>query len=299
MPTTRVVCGVGGHRDLPASGHEDVKVVITESDQTSVCAAPTVSRRVVANRRDGGNLWRYDLYACYAAPVAPHDRRLRRLSFWLALALAVALFITGLAVTLSSVRQVADAGLSMENTIRPGDKLLYVPASGLRRGDVVLERVAAPPGAPDLIARRVIGVPGDHVSCCGGNGEISVDSKRLNEAYLYPGDAPSAASFSVTLPSRQYWLLGDHRSVAFDSRTRGPIPQAVIAGRVVAVIRGASLMTLRTPPAFAADGLAPMDTRDVLPIGWVLLSAAALVALLGLSGLGVTGVVARRRRLAS
>lgn len=227
------------------------------------------------------------------------DRRLRRLPFWLVLALAAALLITGLAVTLSSVRQAAVAGTSMENTIRPGDHLLYVPASGLRRGDVVLERVAVPPGSPDLIVRRVIGLPGDHVSCCKANRGISVDGRHLNETYLYPQDAPSSGSFSIILSRRQFWLLGDHRSAAFDSRTRGPIPQADIAGRVVAVIRGGSIITLRTPPTLVADGLAPVDTRAVLPVGWVLLAAGALVALLGLSGLGIVGKVARRRQLAS
>jgi hypothetical protein len=163
---------------------------------------------------------------------------------------------------------------------------------------VVLERVVVPRGTPDLIVGRVIGLPGDHVSCC-ANGRISVNGRRLNEAYLYAGDAPSADSFSVILPGRQFWLLGDHRSVAFDSRTRGPIPQADIAGRVVAVIRGGSLITLRTPATFVADGLAPVDTRAVLPVGWVLLAAGALVALLGLSGFGIAGKVVRRRRLAS
>jgi signal peptidase I len=139
----------------------------------------------------------------YAAAVAKSDdRRLRWLPFWLTLALTAALLVAGLVGTLLSVRQVTDAGASMENTIRPGDKLLYVPSSGLRRGDLVLEAVAAAPGAPDLVVRRVIGLPGDHVSCCDANGGITVDGKRLDETYLFPGNAPSSARFSVTLASR-------------------------------------------------------------------------------------------------
>jgi hypothetical protein len=62
------------------------------------------------------------------------------------------------------------------------------------------------------------------------------------------------------------------------------------------VIRGASLITLRTPPTFVADGLAPVDARTALPVGWVLLAAAALVALLGLSGLRIASTSGRRRR---
>lgn len=68
----------------------------------------------------------------------------------------------------------------MENTILPGDRLLYVSPSGLRRGDIVLERVPVASGTPDLVVRRVIGLPGDHVSCCGAGGRMVVDGKSLD-----------------------------------------------------------------------------------------------------------------------
>jgi signal peptidase I len=223
-------------------------------------------------------------------------RRFRRLTFWLVFTLVVALMITGVAVSSTSLRQATDSATSMEKTIQAGDSLLYVSSSGLRRGDVVLERIAVPPKTPDLVVRRVIGLPGDHVSCCGESGRVVVDGKSLDETYLYPGDVPSAGKFSVTLAAGQFWLLGDHRSIALDSRIRGPITSADIVGRVVAMIRGGSFITLRTPPAFVADGLAPADTRAVLPVGWLLLAAGALVVLLGLSVFGVTRWAIRRRR---
>jgi signal peptidase I len=224
------------------------------------------------------------------------SRRLRRVFFWLVFALAGALLITGLAASFTSQRQVTVSGTSMENTILPGDRLRYVSPSGLRRGDIVLERVPVPSGTPDLVVRRVIGLPGDHVSCCGAGGRMVVDGKSLDETYLYPGDAPSSDKFSVTLAAGRCWLLGDHRSIALDSRVRGPIPQADIAGRVVTVTRGASSITLRTPPAFVTDGLAPADSRAVLPVGWLLVATGALVVLLGLSVFGISRWVIRRRR---
>ncbi len=147
--------------------------------------------------------------------------------------------------------------------------------------------------------RCVIGLPGDHVSCCDARGKVVVDGKPVDETYLYPGDAPSSSRFSVTLAAHQFWLLGDHRSVAFDSRLRGPIPQADLAGRVIAVFRIGSFSALRTPPAFVRAGLAPVDTRPVLPVGWLLFAAGALVVLLVLCGVGVTSMVIRHRRLAS
>lgn len=230
------------------------------------------------------------------------DRYLRRLVFWLAFALAGALFIAGfagLAVWFAGLRGVTSNLTSMENTIRPGDKLLYVPGSAVRRGDVVVERLPIRPGAPDLLLRRVIGLPGDHVSCCDKRGRVVVNGKPLDESYLYPKDAPSTGTFSVILANRRYWLLGDHRSIALDSRARGPIPQADIAGRVVAVIRGMSFTMLRTPRTFVADGLAPADTGTVLPVGSLLLAAGALVVLLVLAIYGIAGSVIRRRRLAA
>ena len=240
------------------------------------------------------------MISSYDPAMSRSGSRLRQRFFWLVFALAGTLSITGLvasAASLGSLRATTDSGTSMGNTIRPGDRLLYMPASGLRRGDVVLERVAAPPGAPDLVVRRVIGLPGDHVSCCGTSGRVVVDGKALDETYLYPGDAPSSSRFSVTLAAGQFWLLGDHRSIALDSRIRGRIPRADVVGRVVALIRGASFITLRTPLTFVAEGLAPTDSRAVLPVGWLLLAVGALAVLLGLSATGITRWMIRRRRI--
>jgi signal peptidase I len=233
----------------------------------------------------------------YALAVS-RSSRIGRLLFWLAFGLAVVLSITSVAASLASgLQAIPNANTSMENTIQPGDKLLVMQPSGLRRGDVVVQRVAAPPGTPDLIVRRVIGLPGDRVSCCDVRGQVVVDGKSLDETYLYPGDAPSASRFSVTLTAGQYWLLGDHRSIALDSRIRGPASVTDITGRVAATIRGASFITLRTPATFVADGLAPPDARSiVMPIVWRLLAIVALAVLLALSIFGTTRWLLRRLR---
>jgi signal peptidase I len=232
------------------------------------------------------------------ARAVPRSRRIGRLWFWLAFALAGILSVTGVAASLASgLQEIANANTSMENTIRPGDRLLVVQPSGLRRGDVVLQRVAALPGTNDLIVRRVVGMPRDRVSCCDAHGRVVVDGKPLDETYLYSGDAPSASRFSVTLAAGQYWLLGDHRLIALDSRIRGPASVTDITGRAAAIIRGASFITLRTPATFVADGLAPPDTRSiVMPIVWRLLAIVALTVLLALSIFGTTRWLLRRLR---
>jgi len=70
-----------------------------------------------------------------------------------------------------------------------------------------------------VYVKRVVGVAGDHVSCCTPDGRLTVNGAPLDEPYLYPGDAPSAMKFDVVVPAGRLWLLGDHRSDSVDSRS--------------------------------------------------------------------------------
>lgn len=87
-----------------------------------------------------------------------------------------------------------------------------------------------------LIVRRVIGVPGDTVSCIGVGGSVFVNGVALHEPYLYSGNVPSAVQFDVQVPAGCLWLLGDHRAVALDCRyhlddpDHGAIPIANVVG---------------------------------------------------------------------
>jgi hypothetical protein len=142
---------------------------------------------------------------------------------------------------------------------------------------------------------RVIGLPGDHVTCCRA-GRVVVDGRALDETYLDPGVAPSATRFSVRLGPGRYWLMGDRRGLALDSRQRGPAPLADISRRVVAFISHGSIHILRTPQAFVAAGLEPRDTRFVLNAVWSVVCGTGLVLLAGLSVFGVARSLTRRLR---
>src|SRR5581483_1210012 len=189
----------------------------------------------------------------------------------------------------------------MENTVRPGDALLAADGRDVRRGDLVA--LDLPPGrsgtgTDEVFIRRVIGLPGDNVTCCAG-GHVAVDGKPLDETYVYPGDQPSATAFSVILRPGQLWVLGDHRSVAIDSRTWGAVPARDVAGRVVAVRTGGTgFQFVRTPRAFTAAGLAPPDRRAPWVVVPLFLAFAAALMLVILISFGVIRTLMRRRRRA-
>jgi hypothetical protein len=97
------------------------------------------------------------------------------------------------------------------------------------------------PGQTDFI-KRVIGVPGDRVVCCTAQGLITVNGVPLHEhSYLYPGAAPSAFNFNITVPDGRLWVMGDNRAVSDDSRGhmtdpgQGTIPENMVIGRAFAI----------------------------------------------------------------
>ncbi len=157
---------------------------------------------------------------------------------------------------------------SMENTLRPGDrlvvnKLAYAFGGHVRRGDVVvfdgvgsfLPESAQPagpasglrdlgrdlglaPAGDTVYVKRVIGVGGDRVTSPGPGGPLTVNGVPLDESsYLQAGEAPSSVAFDVVVPAGGLWMMGDHRSTSRDSRDHigeaggGFVPERKVIGR--------------------------------------------------------------------
>ncbi|WP_432565586.1 signal peptidase I [Kineococcus sp. SYSU DK003] len=156
---------------------------------------------------------------------------------------------------------------SMQPTLEPGERVLVwrVDADDVERGDVIvfdgtgtfadsppepegLARLGAAvaavlgfrPGESDYV-KRVVGLPGDRVTCCDDQGRLLVDGEPLEEPYVFPGDAASDVTFDIEVPDGRLWVMGDHRSDSVDSRSHlgspggGTIALGDVIGRVVAV----------------------------------------------------------------
>lgn len=159
---------------------------------------------------------------------------------------------------------------SMEKTLQIQDRIVVSMLSpqpfGLNRGDVVvfddsknwlppMTDAQANPGVvkkalsfigvmPDAtkrtLVKRVIGLPGDHVSCCDAQGRVSVNGKVLNETYINPAENPVSVKFDVVVPEGKIWVMGDNRNYSGDSRAHmdvdgGFVDISDVEGKTIAI----------------------------------------------------------------
>lgn len=182
---------------------------------------------------------------------------------------------------------------SMENTLQLNDRVLVTKFGDFQRGDVVVfedpanwlppvERSDSPVrGALEFIGvlpstgvehliKRVIGMPGDRVTCCSDDGRVTVNGVELDESnYLYSSQgvqvAPATVPFDVVVPADHVFVMGDHRNQSADSRCRlteisqdGPpgssafVPVEKVVGASVAIVAPLDrLATFRLPDTYA------------------------------------------------
>lgn len=130
---------------------------------------------------------------------------------------------------------------SMEPTLWPGDRMivLKIGLGTLHRGEIVVFH--RPPGdhedpdGEDLV-KRIIGLPGQTIWSKGPT--IYIDGKPIAEPWLPKGPPEGPPVPRLTIPTGDYFVMGDNRSVSYDSRFWTPhfVPRSSIIGEVVLVI---------------------------------------------------------------
>ncbi|GAB3747616.1 hypothetical protein GCM10027599_01240 [Yimella radicis] len=214
-------------------------------------------------------------------PAAPRKSRFgrekkssrpRSLLRELGIVVAIALVLSVLVKTLLVQPFWIPSG-SMENALVRGDRVVVSKLTpgpfDLKRGDVVvfsddenwlespnversaianaivkpLQFVGLYPEGDDHLIKRLIGLPGDSVSCVPGE-RMKINGQPVSEPYLYSGDEACDEPFDIVVPQGRAWVMGDHRSGSSDSRAhdeesgglQGSIPIDSITGRAVAIV---------------------------------------------------------------
>ena len=128
------------------------------------------------------------------------------------------------------------SGASMEPNFETNDYLivdeLTYKIEAPQRGDVV---VLVPPPEPDkYFIKRIVGLPGERLLVDGN--QITIYNKEnpdgflLNEPYVKFG---SDKVSDKTLGPDEYFVMGDNRSVSYDSRSWGILPRNKIIGKAL------------------------------------------------------------------
>ncbi|MCB0973457.1 MAG: signal peptidase I [Actinobacteria bacterium] len=124
---------------------------------------------------------------------------------------------------------------SMEHTIDKGDWVLVEKLStrfgSPSHGNIVVFETpdsVKGPGVPDVLIKRVIGVPGDIVE--GKEGHLFINGVQQDEPYT--AEPQATITFGpVSVGEGQYFMMGDNRGNSRDSTVFGPIPEDSIIGR--------------------------------------------------------------------
>lgn len=117
----------------------------------------------------------------------------------------------------------------------PSQKLDPSASLGLRLGDLV---VATSPSDPSrTVCKRILGMPGDTVLI--DPRDMSADASQLLAMHFEAGSGVIPflrmhTDRTVTVPPGHVWLSGDNLANSTDSRNYGPVPMALIKGRVMA-----------------------------------------------------------------
>lgn len=130
------------------------------------------------------------------------------------------------------------SGDSMKPNFNNGELLLIrkigYSGNSIERFDVVVIKVVDEDGKEEEIIKRIIGLPGEHISY--KNNQLYVDDNLVEESYTFRDTKDFNLEEVCTcssIPEGKYLVLGDNRPISKDSRIIGLIDEDEIVGKAI------------------------------------------------------------------
>ena len=122
-------------------------------------------------------------------------------------------------------------GTSMQPGLRDQDRLFidkfFFRFEKISRDDVVVFHYPRDPEKSYI--KRVIGLPGDTIRIL--QGRVFINGKAIEEPYVPRRYQDTRSMGELIVPSDEYFVMGDHRSISSDSRDFGPVDRDLIYGK--------------------------------------------------------------------
>jgi signal peptidase I len=108
-----------------------------------------------------------------------------------------------------------------------------------KRGDIIV--FDTPPAAADrcgaggTFVKRLVGLPGEtiQIRLVKGDGYVFINGKQLEEPYVQQDRRQVSSEYGpYTIPTGQYFMMGDNREASCDSREWGTVPRENLIGKV-------------------------------------------------------------------
>ena len=126
-------------------------------------------------------------------------------------------------------------GTSMLPELRDQDRLFINKFAyrfeSISRGDVVVFHYPRDPSKSYI--KRVIALPGDTLRI--DEGRVYVNGNRIAEPYVPFRFRDDRSMTKMVIPTNDYFVMGDHRSISSDSRDFGPVERNLIYGKAAFV----------------------------------------------------------------
>lgn len=160
--------------------------------------------------------------------VLPAFRLLVRIAEVIIVVSAIGILVATFFMSVLQIR-----GESMTPTLHDGDLVVASRHSSFQSGDIIAFYYNN-----KVLLKRVIGQPGDWIDMR-EDGTIVVNMKPLRENYVKGSKiGKTDIKFPYQVPEHRYFVLGDHRSISVDSRTKaiGTVSEDQIVGKALLIV---------------------------------------------------------------